>query len=353
MRGIVKMKALVKYAKGKGFLEVQEVPEPQVSGDMVKIRVAYAGICGTDLHTWEGVYASNKPPVTLGHEFSGVVVEVGPDVRHVKVGDRVTSETTFATCGTCVYCQREEYNLCSNRQGLGTQVNGGFAEYVINHEARIHVLPDSVSLMSAALTEPLACAVHAAMESSQVEEGEIVLIFGPGAVGLLTGMVCKALGAKVILAGLTRDAGRFELAAQLGFDRIVDQQKEDLGQIVSDMTDGYGVDKVFECSGAVPAVNRAFELVRKKGEIIQLGVFARDYNEINCGLFFPKELRYIGTRSQKPSSWHKALKLMAEGKVCPEKIVTQMVALEDWETGFTRSKNCEEVKVVLDLQQAE
>ena len=347
------MKALVKYEKGNGFLEVRDVPEPQVSGDLVKIRVAYAGICGSDLHTWQGVYASNKPPVTLGHEFSGIVVEVGPDVQHVKVGDRVTSETTFETCGTCRFCQDEEYNLCSHRQGLGTQKDGGFAEYVVNHECRLHVLPDNVSLVSAALTEPLACATHAVMETSQVQEGEVVLIFGPGAVGLLTGMVCKALGAKVILAGLTRDARRFELAEKLGFDRIVDQLKEDLGQIVSDMTEGYGVDKVFECSGAVPAVNRAFELVKKKGEVIQLGVFARDYNEINCGLFFPKELRYLGTRSQKPSSWHKAIRLMAEGKVRPDDIVTQMVELEDWETGFTRSKNCEEVKVVLKLHEAE
>ena len=143
------MKALVKYAKGPGNLEIREVEEPKVSGDLVKIRVVYAGICGSDLHTWAGEYASNKPPVTLGHEFSGIVEEVGPDVKELKVGDRVTSETTFKTCGKCIYCKNEEYNLCSSRQGLGTQADGGFAEYVINHEARIHKLPEKVSLLQA------------------------------------------------------------------------------------------------------------------------------------------------------------------------------------------------------------
>ena len=102
------MKALVKYAKGPGNLEIREVEEPKVSGDLVKIRVVYAGICGSDLHTWAGEYASNKPPVTLGHEFSGIVEEVGPDVKELKVGDRVTSETTFKTCGKCIYCKNEE-----------------------------------------------------------------------------------------------------------------------------------------------------------------------------------------------------------------------------------------------------
>ena len=173
------MKALVKYAKGPGNLEIREVEEPKVSGDLVKIRVVYAGICGSDLHTWAGEYASNKPPVTLGHEFSGIVEEVGPDVKELKVGDRVTSETTFKTCGKCIYCKNEEYNLCSSRQGLGTQADGGFAEYVINHEARIHKLPEKVSLLQASLTEPLACCVHGAMETSQVKPGETVLIFGP------------------------------------------------------------------------------------------------------------------------------------------------------------------------------
>lgn len=346
------MKALVKYAKGPGNLEIRDVPEPQVSGDLVKIKVVYAGICGSDLHTWAGNYAGNKPPVTLGHEFSGIVVDVGPEVKNIKVGDKVTSETTFETCNECIYCKNEEYNLCSTRRGLGTQADGGFAEYVINHEPRVHVLPENVSLLQASLTEPLACCVHGALETSQVKEGETVLIFGPGAMGLLTGMVCKSQGAKVVLAGLTKDEERFKVARELGFDRIVDQLKEDLGEVLSDMTDGVGPDKIYECSGAIPALNRSFELIKKKGEVIQLGVFARDINEVNIGLFFPKEIRYYGSRTQKPSSWVKSLKLVNDGLVAPEKIVSMITPLENWEEGFTKSKNAEEVKVVIQVSEA-
>ena len=346
------MKALVKYEKGPGNLEIREVKEPEVSGDLVKIRVAYAGICGSDLHTWAGNYAGNKPPVTLGHEFSGIVVETGPEVKRIKVGDLVTSETTFETCGRCVHCKNEEYNLCSKRQGLGTQADGGFAEYVVNHEARVHVLPEGVTLLQASLTEPLACAVHGAMETSRVKEGETVLIFGPGAMGLLTGMVCKSQGAKVVIAGLTKDENRFAVARELGFDRIVDQMKENLDEIMSEMTEGAGPDKVYECSGAIPALNRAFELVRKKGEVIQIGLFPKDYNEVNVGIFFPKEIHSMGTRTQYPIGWVTSLKLMEEGLVSPEKIVTMITELDRWEEGFARSRNAEEVKVVIQVSGA-
>lgn len=345
------MKALVKYAKGPGNLEIRDIPEPEVSGDLVKIQVVYAGICGSDLHTWAGNYAGNKPPVTLGHEFSGIVAETGPDVKHIKIGDLVTSETTFETCKTCPYCRSEEYNLCSERQGLGTQADGGFAEYVINHEARVHVLPEHVTLLQASLTEPLACAVHGAMETSRVKEGETVLVFGPGAMGLLTGMVCKSQGAKVVIAGLTKDERRFAVAEKLGFDRIVDQLKENLDEVMYEMTDGAGPDKVYECSGAIPALNRSFELVRKKGEVVQIGVFPKDYNEVNVGIFFPKEIHYMGTRTQKPSAWVTSLKLMEEGLVLPEKIVTMITKLDNWEEGFTRSRNADEVKVVMQISE--
>lgn len=346
---MVSVKALVKYEKGPGNMEVKDVPEPSVSGDLVKIKVTYAGICGSDLHTWAGEYAANKPPVTLGHEFSGIVTEVGPDVKKIKVGDRVTSETTFKTCGECIFCKSMQFNLCSTREGLGTQADGGFAEYVVNHEPRIHVLPDNVSLLQASLTEPLACCVHAAMEVVEVKEGETVLIFGPGAIGLLTGLVCKSQGAKVILAGLTQDEARFKVARTLGFERIVDQLKENLDDVVAELTDGNGPDKVFECSGAIPAVNKALELCKKTGDVVQVGVFAKESNEVRLGLVFPRELSYHGTRSQRPSSWVKSIKLMEEGKVDPSQVVSLKIPLEDWEEGFSKSKKAEEVKVVIQI----
>ena len=118
-----------------------------------------------------------------------------------------------------------------------------------------------------------------------------------------------------------------------------------------EMTDGAGPDKVYECSGAIPALNRSFELVRKKGEVVQIGLFPKDYNEVNVGIFFPKEIHYMGTRTQKPSAWVTSLKLMEEGLVSPEKIVTMITQLDNWEEGFTRSRNAEEVKVVIQVSE--
>lgn len=325
---------------------LKEVDEPIAEKNLVKIKVHYSGLCGTDLHTFKGEYASSKVPLTLGHEFSGVVTEIGPDVKHIRVGDRVTSETTFEICGTCDHCKEQEYNLCSTRKGIGTQVNGSFAEYVVSKEERVHVLPENVSLLAASITEPLACAVHAAMEKTQVQKGDVVVVFGPGPIGLMVAMVAKALEATVILAGTSKDKERFLLAEQLHVDRIVDQTEEDLSDIVMEMTQGKGADKVFECSGVIHALNKGLFITKRKGEIVQLGIFSKELNTINLSCFHERELVYIGSRSQKPSTWKLTLDLMEKGLVFPEKLITMQTDLSNWEEAFEKSANCEELKIV-------
>jgi L-iditol 2-dehydrogenase len=341
------MKAVVKTAVGYDQMIYQEIPEPEATGDLVKIRIAYSGICGTDLHAFKGTYPSTKPPVVLGHEFSGIVTAVGPQVTCFKVGDRVTSETTFKTCGTCPSCLEKDYNLCSHRQGIGTQINGSMAEYVVSREESVHKLPDTVSLLSAALTEPLACGVHAGIEKGEVSPGDVVCIFGVGAIGQMVAQVAKARGATVIVAGLSSDQERFEIALQNGADRAVDQSKESLSDIVSEMTNGVGVDIAFECSGAVPAANKALEITRRKGKVVQMGVFPEAKEPIWTDLILHKEICYVGSRSQKPSSWRTAIELMKARTVVPEKIVTKIVSLAEWREGFEASIRGEGVKAVI------
>lgn len=341
------MKAVVKTAVGYDNMTYQEIPEPIVSGDLVKIKIAYSGICGTDLHAFRGTYSSTKPPVVLGHEFSGIVTEVGPDVQHIHVGDRVTSETTYATCEHCSSCASKDYNLCSNRQGIGTQINGSMAEYVVSREESIHVIPANVTLLSAALTEPLACGVHASIEKGNVQPGNIVCIFGVGAIGQMVAQVCKARGATVIVAGLTSDAERFAVALKNGADRAVDQLTEDLSAIIRDMTNGEGVDLAFECSGAVPAANKALEVTRRKGTVVQMGVFANPKESIWTDLILHKEICYVGSRSQKPSSWRTSIELLGSGTVVPEKIVSKIIPLSDWREGFEMSMRGEGIKAVI------
>ncbi len=342
------MKAVMKLEPGYDKMALENIPEPNAFDDKVKIKVAYTGICGSDIHTFKGDYSNPKTPVVLGHEFSGIVVEVGPDVKNVRVGDRVTSETTYTTCGTCEYCLEGDYNLCPDRKGLGTQENGSFAEYVISREESVHVLPEEVSLLAASLTEPLACCVHAALEKTSVKETDRVLIFGPGPIGLLQLQVVKAQGAFVIMAGITKDSQRLELAKSLGADVIVDTLKEDLKEIVLANTNGYGVDKIFECSGAVPAVNSGLPLMKKKGTFVQVGLFGNKLNAIDQESIIQREISYVGSRSQKPSSWVIALDLLKNNKVDTDKMITKMVSLDEWRTGFEAVMAGNEIKVIVE-----
>lgn len=341
------MKAVIKTESGYDHMIYTDLPEPEATGDLVKIKIAYSGICGTDLHAFKGTYSSTKPPVVLGHEFSGIVTAVGPDVTTIKVGDRVTSETTFKTCGHCVSCQEKDYNLCGNRLGIGTQINGSMAQYVVSREESVHVLPDNVSLLDASLTEPLACGVHAGIEKGDVQEGDVVCIFGVGAIGQMVAQVCKARGATVIVAGLNTDQERFEIALKNGADRAVDQTKEDILEITQKMTDGNGVDIAFECSGAVPAANKALEITKRKGKVVQMGVFSEAKEPIWTDLILHREICYMGSRSQKPSSWRTSIELLKAGTVVPAKIVTMIIPLEKWREGFEASIRGEGVKAVI------
>lgn len=326
------MKAVEKFDDGYNNMKIVEIPEPVATGDLVKVQVVYTGVCGTDLHTFNGTYPSTKTPVVLGHEFSGIVASTGPLVKDFEIGDRVTSETTFTTCGVCPQCQQKDYNLCSNRKGIGTQVNGSLAEYVLTREESVHKIPHNVSLLSASLTEPLSCSVHACIEKGEVKQGEIICIFGVGAIGLLLAQIAKAQGAFVILAGIDTDSLRLEMGLKIGADKAVDQTKEDLNEYVASLTDGNGVDKVFECSGSVHALNKGLGIVKKMGRVIQMGVFSEEKMLIATDLILHKEIEYIGSRSQKPSSWEKSIDLLAQGKVAPELIVSKIVMLDDWQS---------------------
>lgn len=339
------MKALVKKEAGYGHLEVMEVEEPHMGPDQVKIEVKYAGVCGTDLHTFEGRYKV-KAPVTLGHEFSGEVVAVGDNVTHIQVGDRVTSETTFYICGNCEYCKSGHYNLCGSRKGLGTQQNGGFAKYVVARKESVHQLPPNVDYLSAALTEPLACAHHAVSKAA-VKRGEVVVVLGPGPIGLLTAQIAKSCGATVIITGLDKDSIRLDKALELGIDHVVNIQTENVKELVDSLTEGYGADVVLECTGAVPAVAMGLDLLTKKGRYVQVGIFGTPEIPVDFEKIIQKEIKVIGCRSQNPFDWEPSLQLMNDHRVNAEALVTHRLGLSEWEQAFKLMKNGEAIKVVL------
>ncbi|UOR11414.1 zinc-binding dehydrogenase [Halobacillus amylolyticus] len=339
------MKALVKTELGFGHLEIQDKEEPHVGKDQVKIEVIYAGICGSDIHTYEGHYKVGVP-VTLGHEFSGKVVEVGEGVTEFKTGDRVTSETTFYICGECKYCKAGDFNLCNYRKGLGTQQDGGFAKYLIARKDSVHHLPDHVDDRSAAMTEPLACTHHAVMKT-EIIVGDVVVVIGPGPIGLFTAQVAKSRGAKVLITGLTHDKVRLDKARELGIDYAVDTQEQDIKELVNSLTDGYGADVVFECSGAAPAAKQGLDLLRKKGQYGQVGIFHQPEVSFDLEKIIQKEIRVVGSRSQKSADWAPSLELMNNGSVNAKAMVTHEFDISQWEEAYQAIKSGEAIKVLL------
>ncbi|WP_163972139.1 zinc-binding dehydrogenase [Oceanobacillus halotolerans] len=339
------MKSLVKTELGFGNLEIQDKPEPNPGKDQVKIEVKYAGICGSDIHTYEGHYKVGVP-VTLGHEFAGEVVEVGEGVTEFKVGDRVTSETTYYICGECDYCQTGDYNLCNHRKGLGTQQDGGFAKYLIARKESVHILPEHVDYKSAAMTEPLACTYHG-VNKTEVNDGDVVVVIGPGPIGLFTAQVAKSRGATVIITGLTNDKVRLDKAKELGIDYAVNTQEEDLKELINSLTDGYGADVVFECSGAVPAAKQGLDLLRKKGQYGQIGLFAQPEISFDLEKIIQKEIRVVGSRSQKSADWEPSLALMNEGKVDAKALVTHEFDITQWDEAYNAIKSGDAIKVLL------
>jgi len=337
------MQALVRYGLGDDDIRLEEVPEPSPGPGEVKIEVKAVGVCGTDIHG----HPKLKPPVILGHELSGVVVELGDGAKLRRVGERVTSETTAYICGTCRYCKVGDYNLCPNRRGIATKAPGAFAKYFVIREASTHVLPDNVGFAAGALCEPLSCATHAVIERAELRNDETALVVGPGPLGLLVVQVAKAVGARVVVAGMPADAERLRMAAKYGAERSVDVAAEDLKEVVRSLTDGYGADVAFECSGAAPAVKSALDCVRVGGRYVQGGILHREVSLDFDDVFFNREITMIGSRTQKPSAWRKSLELLRAGKLDLESLISEELPLDRWREAFRKVRDKSAVKIVL------
>ena len=200
-------------------MEIRDVPEPSPGPGQVKIEVKAAGICGSDVHLLKGDIAIPiRPPVVIGHEFSGVIVQLGSGVSGWGVGDRVTVEPGLDTCGQCQYCQTGHSHLCKERRPLGFHYNGGFAKYVIAPAQNVYRLPDNVDFIGGALGEPVAVVTHGVIEISRVLPGDNVLVSGVGAIGLLAAQVARCYGARVVISGTSADDNRFRVAKSLGFE---------------------------------------------------------------------------------------------------------------------------------------
>jgi L-iditol 2-dehydrogenase len=341
------VRALVKFAPGPGNVAVQEVPAPELSPGKVLIDVHAVAICGTDRSAIAGGH-DMKVPRTLGHEVAGTIAAIASDVTaHLAVGDRVTVETDAYRCGNCEYCLKGEYNRCPYRLGIGTTVDGGLADQLVMPAETVHKLPEGLSMAAGSLSEPLAVSVHAVIEQSPPLAGEVVVVIGPGAIGLLCAQVARAVGATVVLVGRSRHADRLELARRLGVDRTVDSETEDVEAVVKSLTDGYGAHSVFECSGAAGILESVPPLLRKGGRIV-LVAFFHTPPAVDVDKLINNELELVGSRGKRASSFQTALRLVESGHVDLEPVIGARLPLDDWEKGIDLVS--QGVKVVLEVR---
>ncbi|UCE10030.1 MAG: zinc-binding dehydrogenase [Candidatus Thorarchaeota archaeon] len=341
------MRGLVKTARGEGNLELQDLEEPRPKPNEVLIEVKAAGICGSDIHIKHD-QSFYTPPVVLGHEYSGVVVEIGQDVQSVAVGDRIVSPAT-AYCGQCYHCKTGCVNRCTcpDKRILGVSLaDGAFAKFMTVPEFIIHKVPESLSFEEAALAEPTACVVHSLAESTPITPGDVVVVQGPGTMGLLATQVAKTMGAgSVIVTGITSDRWRLDIAEMIGADLTIDVQKEEADEVVKSHSDGLGADVVIEASGAGPARSQALEFVKSTGHISLLGVQGKP-TEINLDYMIEKELTMVGTWGTLPSSWVTTLRMMASGQIDVKPLITHKIPLIDWERGFELMESQKAIKVL-------
>lgn len=325
------MKGTMKVAvmKNIGEMDYEERLIPQVKEDEVLIKLEYVGICGSDLHYYEqgaiGDYIV-KPPFVLGHEPGGTIVEVGEDVTHLKVGDRVALEPG-KTCGKCEFCRTGRYNLCSDVVFFATPpYDGVFQEYVAHDAGLCFKLPDNVSTLSGALIEPLAVGLHAANQG-EVKSGQTIIVTGAGAIGLVTLLALKYKGAsQVIVIDIMQK--RLNKALELGATHVINASYEDVTERVMEITGGKGCDVGIETAGTEITTNQLIHVVKKGANIVLVGYGKNPTMNVEMSLALDKEITFK-TVFRYRHIYPIAINAVASGKINLDKIVTDYFDFND------------------------
>jgi L-iditol 2-dehydrogenase len=340
------MKAVVKTRPEPGNVEYTDMPDPQAGPGQVVIEVRNAGVCGTDIHIFKSEYVI-KPPVILGHELCGTIVETGPGVTRLKVGDRVTvNPSAGRLCGKCRYCQVGAPFFCIDRAAVGSGMNGGFAKYCGVRQEIVIPLPGNLDFEAGALCEPFACAVQAVIELTTINPGDVVAVSGPGPIGLMCAMLAKGQGAHVVLLGTANDAGRMALSKSLGVDATVNVSAEDPREIIKQLTQGYGADAVLECAGAPASAAMCLDLVRKMGRYTQVGIFGAPL-QIDLDKVVLKQVRFQGSICHTWETWERTMRLLGDGAFDLRPLISNRLPLSRWNEAFQGVINKTETKVLL------
>ena len=346
-----KMKVAVMNGIGKmGFVE-REIPQPKENEVLVKLE--YVGICGSDLHYYETGAIGNyvvEPPFVLGHEPGGVVVEVGENVTHLKVGDRVALEPGKA-CGHCEFCKEGKYNLCPDVVFFATPpVDGVFQEYVAHEADLCFKLPENVSTLEGALIEPLAVGFHAAIQGD-AHLGQKAVVMGAGCIGLVSMMALKARGVSEVYVVDIMEK-RLEKALELGATGVINGMKENVAARVDELTAGRGMDLVVETAGTEVTTRQAIEIAKKGSNIVLVGYSKSGEMTLPMSLVLDKELTFK-TVFRYRHIYPMAIEAVASGKVNLKGIVTDIFTLDEAQKAMDYSVNnkADIVKAVIKISE--
>jgi L-iditol 2-dehydrogenase len=331
-------------------LTIEDLPLPVCAEDEVLVRVAACGICGSDVHGYDGTSGRRIPPIVMGHEAAGTITAVGASVQDFSPGDRVTFDSTLY-CGQCAFCRRGEVNLCDNRQVLGVSCSdyrraGAFAEYIAVPERILYRLPDALSFPEAAMLEAVAVAIHA-VRLSQIAGGETALVIGAGMIGLLTMQAAKAAGCtRVFIADV--DPTRLALASTLGADETLPCSGDGLASEILRLTAARGVDIVLEAVGRDETVSTAVACVRKGGVITLIGNVAASVS-VPLQSIVTRQIRLQGSCASA-GEYPEAMRLVAEGRIKVTPLISAVAPLSEGPQWFARlhAREPNLMKVILD-----
>lgn len=333
------------YFLGKGSFEVRQAPELHPGPGEVVIKNMVCGVCGTDVHIFHGEPGSAdvNPPVVLGHEYSGEVVEVGEGVTALKPGDHVTVDPNIY-CGECVYCRNGKKQLCETMQAVGVTRDGGFGEYSLVPAAQAFKLGDSVPYEAGAMAEPVACCLHG-IDLAGIKAGDRVCIVGGGAIGLIMLQLAKLSGASSLVLSEPNEKRR-QVALSLGADAAIDPTAPDAGSAYEAAL-GDGADVVIECVGNNAAVKSAFQLAKKGATIVLFSVPKVDA-AFDLPLFdvYKKELTIRGS-FVNPDTHERAVRLINSGKLDFTSIITHRFNLDQLPEAIAMQMSSESIKVVV------
>ncbi|MDD4103061.1 MAG: alcohol dehydrogenase catalytic domain-containing protein [Kiritimatiellae bacterium] len=343
------MQAVVYH--GQGDVRVERVPRPVCEQGGLLVKVEACAVCGSDMKAFKSGNPRMRPPVVMGHEFCGAVVENLAGAGFAE-GERVVMATSVA-CGECAYCRRGWRNLCAAVKPMGFGYDGGMAEYVAVPELAVrggHVVkvPEGVEPAHACLAEPVSCTVNAC-ENSQVRPGDTVLVMGAGPMGILNGLAARELGASKVIVSEINPA-RLEQCLVFGFDRLVNPALDELERVVKEETNGLGADVVIVAAPAAQPQEQALALVRKRGTVCLFASLPAGRSALNVDsrLIHYGELRVVGTSDSTPEHVAEAVQMIARGSLPYDRLVTHRLPLEDFAEAFGLMERGEALRVVLE-----